>query len=110
LIRLATAVPLAQGETHKGAAAARRRHPCNCSENLQIRVGSAITRAPAARLIKGCRGGGEVLKSMNPGRWIPVFGKDHAQMQIEHANRDAIVTIAAAALPAVQIRRAKCPR
>jgi hypothetical protein len=35
-------------------------------ENLQIRVGSAITRAPAARLIKGCRGGGEVLKSMIP--------------------------------------------
>jgi hypothetical protein len=33
---------------------------------LQIRVGSAITRAPAARLIKGCRGGGEVLKSMIP--------------------------------------------
>jgi hypothetical protein len=30
-------------------------------ENLQNRVGSAITRAPAARLIKGCRGGGEVL-------------------------------------------------
>ena len=128
MIRLATAVPLAQGETHKGAAAARRRHPCNCSENLQIRVGSAITRAPAARLIKGCRGGGEVLKSMipegghrfsekimlkckehDPEKWVPVFGKDHAQMQIKHANRDAIVTIAAA-LPAVQIRRAKCPR
>ena len=36
------------------------------SENLQIGVGSAITRAPAARLIKGCRGGGEVLKSMIP--------------------------------------------
>jgi hypothetical protein len=36
--------------------------------------------------------------------------KDHAQMQIKHANRDAIVTIATAALPAVQIRRAKCPR
>jgi hypothetical protein len=36
-------------------------------ENLQIRVSSAITRAPAARLIKGCRGGGEVLKSMIPG-------------------------------------------
>jgi hypothetical protein len=35
-------------------------------ENLQIRVASAITRAPAARLIKGCRGGGEVLKSMIP--------------------------------------------
>jgi hypothetical protein len=35
-------------------------------ENLQIRVGSAITRAPAARLIKGCRGGGEVLKGMIP--------------------------------------------
>jgi len=34
--------------------------------NLQNRVGSAITRAPAARLIKGCRGGGEVLKSMIP--------------------------------------------
>jgi len=33
-------------------------------ENLQIRVASAITRAPAARLIKGCRGGGDVLKSM----------------------------------------------
>jgi hypothetical protein len=36
------------------------------SENLQIRVASVITRAPAARLIKGCRGGGEVLKSMIP--------------------------------------------
>jgi len=35
-------------------------------ENLQIRAASAITRAPAARLIKGCRGGGEVLKSMIP--------------------------------------------
>jgi large subunit ribosomal protein L35 len=33
---------------------------------LQIRVGSVITRAPAARLIKGCRGGGEVLISMIP--------------------------------------------
>jgi hypothetical protein len=39
---------------------------CYRLENLQIRVGSAITRAPAARLIKGCRGGGEVLKSMIP--------------------------------------------
>ena len=38
----------------------------NRSENLQNRVASAITRAPAARLIKGCRGGGEVLKSMIP--------------------------------------------
>jgi hypothetical protein len=35
-------------------------------ENLQIRIASVITRAPAARLIKGCRGGGEVLKSMVP--------------------------------------------
>jgi hypothetical protein len=34
--------------------------------NLQIRARSVITRAPAARLIKGCRGGGEVLKSMIP--------------------------------------------
>jgi hypothetical protein len=65
--------------------------------NLQIRVGSAITRAPAARLIKGCRGGGEVLKSMipkvatgfgkdhahehDPEKWLPVFGKDQAQMK-----------------------------
>jgi len=49
-------------------------------------------------------------KERDPEKWVPVFGKDHAQMQIKHANRDAIVTIAAAALPAVQIRRAKCPR
>jgi hypothetical protein len=49
-------------------------------------------------------------KEHDPEKWVPVFGKDHAQMQIKHANRDAIVTIAAAALPAVQIRRAKCPR
>jgi len=35
-------------------------------ENLQILACSVITRAPAARLIKGCRGGGEVLKSMVP--------------------------------------------
>jgi hypothetical protein len=35
-------------------------------ENLQIWARSVITRAPAARLIKGCRGGGEVLKSMIP--------------------------------------------
>jgi large subunit ribosomal protein L35 len=53
-------------------------------ENLQIRVGSAITRAPAARLIKGCRGGGEVLKSMIPESGLPVSGKDHAQIQIKH--------------------------
>ena len=33
---------------------------------MQIRVASVITRAPAARLIKGCRGGGKVLKSMIP--------------------------------------------
>jgi hypothetical protein len=33
---------------------------------LQIWARSVITRAPAARLIKGCRGGGEVLKSMIP--------------------------------------------
>jgi large subunit ribosomal protein L35 len=32
-------------------------------ENLQIWAPSVITRAPAARLIKGCRGGGEVLIS-----------------------------------------------
>jgi large subunit ribosomal protein L35 len=32
-------------------------------ENLQIRARSVITRALAARLIKGCRGGGEVLIS-----------------------------------------------
>jgi hypothetical protein len=50
-------------------------------ENLQIQVGSAITRAPAARLIKGCRGGGEVLKSMIPKSGYRFFGKDHAQMQ-----------------------------
>jgi hypothetical protein len=49
-------------------------------------------------------------KEHDPEKWIPVFRKDRAQMQIKHANRDAIVTIAAAALPAVQIRRAKCPR
>jgi large subunit ribosomal protein L35 len=30
---------------------------------LQIRAPSVITRAPAARLIKGCRGGGEVIIS-----------------------------------------------
>jgi hypothetical protein len=45
--------------------------PCRCGcllslENLQISARSVITRAPAARLIKGCRGGGEVLKSMIP--------------------------------------------
>jgi len=84
--------------------------PYDRRENLQIRVASAITRAPAARLIKGCRGGGEVLKSMSPKR-VPAFGKDHAQMQMKHANHVAIVlTIAAAPLPAAQIRRAKCPR
>jgi len=68
-------------------------------------------------------------KEHDPEKWVPAFGKrscsaksvipksgyrlsekDHAQMQIKHANRDAIVTIAAAALRAVQIRRAKCPR
>ena len=45
------------------------------SENLQNRVGSAITRAPAARLIKGCRGGGEVLKSMIPKSGYPLSEK-----------------------------------
>jgi hypothetical protein len=39
------------------------------------------------------------------------FGQDHAQMQLSTQITGAIiVTIAAAALPAVQIRRAKCPR
>jgi large subunit ribosomal protein L35 len=37
--------------------------PYDRRENLQIRVASAITRAPAARLIKGCRGGGDVLQA-----------------------------------------------
>jgi len=82
LIRPAPApVPVGQGERHNGAAAARRRHPCNCSQNLQIRVGSAITRAPAARLIKGCRGGGEVLKSMIPKSGYRFSEKDHAQQR-----------------------------
>jgi len=36
---------------------------CYRLENLQIWARSVITRAPAARLIKGCRGGGEVLIS-----------------------------------------------
>jgi len=49
-------------------------------------------------------------KEHDPEKWIRFSEKDRAQMQIKHANRDAIVTIAAAALPAVQIRRAKCPR
>jgi hypothetical protein len=44
---------------------ARRRRLLSLG-NLQIRASSVITRAPAARLIKGCRGGGEVLKSMIP--------------------------------------------
>jgi large subunit ribosomal protein L35 len=51
---------------------------------LQIRVASAITRAPAARLIKGCRGGGEVLKSMIPKSGYRFSENDHAQMQIKH--------------------------
>jgi hypothetical protein len=58
---------------------------------LQIRVASVITRPPAARLIKGCRGGGEVLKSMIPKSGYRVSEKDHAQMQLSTENRNAIV-------------------
>ena len=52
-------------EYGRGAGVPRGGPYCRC-ENLQIRGASVITRAPAARLIKGCRGGGEVLKSMIP--------------------------------------------
>jgi hypothetical protein len=55
--------------------------------NLQIRAPSVITRAPAARLIKGCRGGGEVLKSMIPKSGYRFSEKIMLKMQIERAPR-----------------------
>jgi hypothetical protein len=40
-----------------------RGHRRSASGYLPIRATSAIRRPPVARLIKGCRGGGEVLNS-----------------------------------------------
>jgi hypothetical protein len=50
---------------------------------LQIRALSVITRAPAARLIKGCRGGGEMLKSMVPKSGYRFSEKIMLKMQIK---------------------------
>jgi large subunit ribosomal protein L35 len=61
-------------------------------ENLQIRIGSAIRRAPAARLIKGCRGGGEVLNQHVFTVMRPLFGRRRRFM------------------PTPPIRRAKMPK
>jgi hypothetical protein len=58
---------------------------------------------------KGCRGGGEVLKSMIPESGYWVSGKS-ARPQIKHAKCNAIVTIAIAGFAGGETRRAKCPR
>jgi len=76
---------------------------------LQTRGGSAITRAPAARLIRAAVAGGEVLKSMIPESGYR-FSGESARPQIKHAKCNAIVTIATAGFAGGETWRAKCPR
>jgi len=98
-------------------------------ENLQIRVGSAITRAPAARLIRAAVAAAKCSREHDPGKWVPVFGKDHAQMQkhdpgkwtpvfgkdhaqmqIKHAKSSAIVTVASAGFASGADQESKMPK
>src|SRR5262249_32292392 len=58
--------------------------------NLQIRGGSAITRAPAARLIKGCRGGGQSSISTSKRRAI-VF-RDRARFHYQESKMPKMKT------------------
>src|SRR5262249_29942534 len=84
-----TTLSLITSSLRWGEGALRRCSPYSLA-NLQIRGGSAITRAPAARLIKGCRGGGECSISTRKRRAI-VF-RDRARFHYQESKMPKMKT------------------